>query len=344
MKNNNNIEIKNDTATEAAEWFITLRDGDITEESYLKWQQWLGRSDANKQAFAKAECYWKQLDNITNPPWNDTGHDANNISSGEDNLARAGRRSRFMVFAAAIAATILIALSVELFYHNDFSARAETTTYQTARAGHKIIKLADGSKINLGALSIVNVNYTRAVRHLTLVRGEAIFSVAKNKKRPFVVRVGTGSVTAVGTRFNIHSGDRNVTVTVLEGVVVVNPDLADNKTRTAPLPKVSAGRAVSYDNKGDISPVVKTNVAAAISWEKGMLVRVDTPLASVIADVNRYSAREIIIGDPALDNIRFTGTVLNDGIDNWLRGLSVAYPIKVLDSGHDAILLLKKKK
>jgi len=227
-------------------------------------------------------------------------------------------------------------------YHEDSTPRPETTTYQTARAAHKTIRLEDGSKINLGARSIVNVNYTDSQRHLTLVRGETFFSVAKNKKRPFVVQVGTGTVTAVGTKFNIHSGNRNVTVTVLEGIVEVNPDLADYRSGTSSLPKVSAGRAVSYDNNGDISAVVKTNVAAAISWEKGLLVRVDTPLASVIADVNRYSSREIIIGDPALDNIRFTGTILSDGIDNWLRGLSIAYPIKILDTGHDAILLLRK--
>lgn len=332
MKNNN--KYNTDPAAEAAEWFIRLRDDDLAEEDYRDWQQWLAVSPANKQAFAKAEKCWQALDNITDLPWNSAGSIA--ATSG-------GRwHGRLLPFVAAMAATILIALSVGIFLQKDSPTGPEATTYQTARSQHRTVRLEDGSKINLGARSIVNVNYTRDVRHLTLVRGEAIFSVAKNKHRPFIVHVGKGTVTAVGTKFNIHSGNRGVTVTVLEGIVEVNPDL--NKSTPAPLAKVPAGKAVSYDNQGDISPVVKSNVAAAISWEKGLLVRVDTPLASVIADVNRYSSREIIIGDPALDNIRFTGTVLSDGIDNWLRGLSVAYPIKVLDSGRDAILLLKKKK
>ncbi len=331
MKNNN--KYNSDPAAEAAEWFIRLRDDDLAEKDYHDWQLWLADSPANKQAFADAEKCWQDLDNITDLSPEDDGITA---------VDPTGRRGRLLPVIAAIAATILIALSIGIFYQNDRLPGPGATTYQTATAEHRTVRLEDGSKIDLGARSIVNVNYTRDVRHLTLVRGEAIFSVAKNKHRPFIVHVGKGTVTAVGTKFNIHSGDRDVTVTVLEGIVEVNPDL--NKPATAPLPKVSAGRAVSYDSNGDISPVVKSNVAAATSWEKGLLVRVDTPLASVIADVNRYSTREIIIGDPALDNIRFTGTVLGDGIDNWLRGLSVAYPIKVLDSGHDAILLLRKEK
>ncbi len=333
MKKSDNIKFADDLANEAAEWFLKLRDDDLSRADYLEWQEWIAESDDHARAFAGAEDCWDALDNIKDLPWVNTSPPAHMTK----NYFR-----RIMPVAASIAASLLIALSIGLFLQKDITPSLETTSYQTARAEHKTIRLDDGSKINLGARSIINVNYSDIRRDITLVRGEAIFDVVKDKTRPFVVKTGNGTVTAIGTKFNIHSNDQNVVVTVLEGIVEVNPYPDNIIPDNASLPRVSAGKAVTYQGNGHISEVMDTNIEAAVSWEKGLLVRVDTPLASVIEDVNRYSAREIIIGDAALNDISFTGTVLNDGIDNWLRGLSVAYPIKVLDSGHNAILLLRK--
>lgn len=331
MIDKNNIKITGNTAHEAAEWFIKLRDDDISDEEYLDWQCWLEASEANRRSFALAESSWNALDSLP-------------VSSRKTGAREQGAFRRILPYAASIAAVLFIALTIGFFYQDDISPAVPTTTYQTARAEHKNLRLADGSLINLGARSIVNVKYDTARRHITLVRGEAVFTVAKNKNRPFVVQTGKGTVTAIGTKFNIRANSQNVTVTVLEGIVEVNPLPDAPGTDRSSLPRVGAGKRISYNNEGNISQSMTTNIEAAISWEQGLLVRVDTPLSSVIEDVNRYSEREIIIGDSSLSDIKFTGTVLSDGIDNWLRGLSVAYPIKVLDTGRGAILLLAKSK
>jgi len=342
MRNIKNTEFIDDIANEAAEWFLKLQGDDLSETEYLKWQTWHMATDANRQAFSKAENCWNALDNITDVTLESLKAEQNIIPLSS---AKSGSR-RFMShnikWVAGIAACLVIALSIGLSYQSFITVSPDATTYQTARTEHKTINLDDGSKISLGARSIINVNYSPMARRITLVRGEAIFDVSKDKARPFIVKTGNGTVTAIGTKFNIHATNKNIIVTVLEGIVEVNPYLANDNAEKAPLPRVAAGKSVSYGRDGSISEIVESNVDAAVSWERGLLVRVNTPLASVIEDVNRYSSREIIIGDPALNNIRFTGTVLNDGIDNWLRGLSIAYPIKVLDSGHNAILLLKK--
>lgn len=336
MKNIENKNLSDDCVSQAADWFIRLQDDDLSEADYLAWQDWLAESPANKNAFARAENCWSDLDYVTDPPFKDF--------SGKAQKSQSQGLTRRLGPLAAIAAAIVIILSLGFYLQNVITPTPVETTYQTARAEHRTIQLEDGSSISLGGHSIVNVNYSKQTRRITLVRGEAIFEVTKNKARPFIVHVGNGTVTAIGTKFNILSSGDNVTVTVLEGIVEVNPNHEDIKPAPASLSRVSAGKTVSYHEDGYLSEIMVTNVEAATSWEKGLLVRVNTPLANVIEDVNRYSRREIIIGDPSLKKIQFTGTVLNDGIDNWLRGLSVAYPIKVLDSGHDAILLLKKEK
>ncbi|WP_417625208.1 FecR family protein [Paremcibacter congregatus] len=330
MKNKDTLDHIDDIAQDASVWFFRLQDQEPSEKLFLEWQAWLAESDTNAAAFAEVEACWTALDEVRETSM-----------TNKTQVNRTGH-SRIWAYAGAMAASVALLVSAALFTIYGDGSDVPTATYQTALSEHKTITLEDGSKITLGARSIVNVNYTEAQRQLTLVRGEAIFDVAKNKARPFIVQVGKGAVTAVGTKFNIHATERDVTVTVLEGTVEVTPLMQMASNTRARLPRVTVGETMSYAQDGTMTDVTPANVDAVTSWEQGLLVRVDTALSSVIADVNRYSSREIIIGDPELKDIKFTGTVLNNGVDDWLQGLSLAYPIKIVDTGHDAILLLKK--
>ena len=241
-----------DCTSEAAEWFIKLQDANLSEEEYLTWQNWLTESPANKEAFARAEDCWSDLDHITDLPFTDF--------SGGAPKPHGQNLSKHLGPFAAIAATIMIVLSLGFYVQNIVPPVPEATSYQTERAEHKTILLKDGSTISLGGHSIVNVNFSEQNRRVTLVRGEAVFEVAKNKARPFIVHVGKGTVTAIGTKFNILSSGQNVTVTVLEGIVEINPDYGDKKPEPTPLPRVPAGQAVSYHENGYLSEIIPTNV------------------------------------------------------------------------------------
>ena len=62
--------------------------------------------------------------------------------------------------------------------------------------------LVDGSEISLNTDSVVEISYSAARRAVVLRRGQALFHVAKDKSRPFVVTAGDRLVTAVGTAFD----------------------------------------------------------------------------------------------------------------------------------------------
>ncbi len=53
--------------------------------------------------------------------------------------------------------------------------------------------------------------------------GEALFDVAKNPRRPFIVTAGDRQVVALGTSFVVRRQERQVTVTLIEGKVAVTP-------------------------------------------------------------------------------------------------------------------------
>jgi len=74
--------------------------------------------------------------------------------------------------------------------------------------------------------------------------------------------------------------------------------------------------------------VVDANGIAA--WRDGLLQYRDEPLPSVIADVVRYSEHDIVIADPAVAELRVTGTVFANDVESWLQSLEAALPVRAI--------------
>ena len=82
-------------------------------------------------------------------------------------------------------------------------------------------------------------------------------------------------------------------------------------------------------------------MAHAASWRNGILKYEREPLSAVAADLNRYSPRKIVITDPAIAQLPFTGTVFSTSIDDALQALTDVFPI-VLVKKPDSIELRKR--
>jgi transmembrane sensor len=87
-----------------------------------------------------------------------------------------------------------------------------------------------------------------------------------------------------------------------------------------------------------ISPVVAVDGHSATDWTRGRLAFVDQPLAAVVADLARYTTRDIVISDPAAGDLRYTGTIEADAIDQWVAALIRVYPVEA-DRDGDRVTL-----
>jgi transmembrane sensor len=259
-----------------------------------------------------------------------------------------GNRER--LFAAAVGAFIAFAVSFGLWYVSPANKAAvlQTTVYRTDRGKHETVSLVDGSQLRIGAKSAVFVTFTDEGRYLVLEGGEAFFKVAHDPKRPFVVQAGSISVRAVGTEFSVRRAAERVMVTVNEGVVDVVPQFnAQPSTSRAPdkpekskdSVRIAAGERVTLSSTDTDLAVTQTEPGAALAWQNGRLEFVDEPLRAVVATINRYSDRELILTDARLGEMSFTGTVYEGRVDEWLQALQAVFPIRVVSSGSDAILL-----
>ena len=224
----------------------------------------------------------------------------------------AGLRSRIRrrwVYGTGAAAAVTAAV---LFLHS-FVAQAYTTAVGEQRA----CPLEDGSVVYLNTDSRVEVQYTREQRNVLLVRGEALFSVARNLSRPFIVHSGDAGIRAAGTQFNVRLRDHATDVSVIEGGVQITPTKESpvvrntnsyTRTENATAPtKIQAGEEVRV-SEGKVTRLPQRDVDISISWRRRQLVFSDMPLSDVAAEFNRYNRHQIRVEGDAAQQIPMTGT------------------------------------
>ena len=174
-----------------------------------------------------------------------------------------------------------------------------------------IIVLPDGSRVTLNTATAVRADFTGQDRRVALLRGEAFFDVAKDRTRPFVVSAGGRQVIAVGTAFDVRLQDQLVRVALVEGtirVIAAEVDKNDsniNSRRPAPQ-TLEAGTEFVAREDGSVQ-VQHLNVARMANWRTGKLVFDGERLSDVVAEMNRYSREQLVVGDAALNERKVSG-------------------------------------
>jgi transmembrane sensor len=151
--------------------------------------------------------------------------------------------------------------------------------------------------VELNAQTSLQFENTKSKRRIRLTGGEALFVVAKDPARPFIVETPTGSVVVTGTTFNVRS-EPSVTafeVTVIEGSVQVRPSEAPGTNPTGPL-LLAAGDQFSARGGSAIKHALsETDLDDSIAWQRGQIVFRNTPLEEALARYARYHGRSITI-------------------------------------------------
>jgi transmembrane sensor len=225
--------------------------------------------------------------------------------------------------------------------------------YRTAKAQNRQFKLPDGTRIELGASSKLQIAYTPGARYAQLLRGEAYFHVKHDAQRPFVVRPGPLRIQDIGTAFDVRKTTTHVAISVADGVVdVVRANVRQRVASTAmrrmqaeakPL-RLTAGHAAIAELSNRKLTVSKVDADTAASWRRGRLRFQNTPLATAIATIDRYAPHDIVIADPKVGNMRFTGTVFENRIPDWLAATETVFSLRHERGSNGQVLLYAKKK
>lgn len=126
----------------------------------------------------------------------------------------------FRKYVYQIAATLILFFSLGgiFTYHTFF----KPDVYYTDSVNRKVY-LADGSAVTLfpGSVLTVEKSFPADTREVSL-EGDAIFSVAKSKKHPFIVHADGFNTRVLGTVFKITQTGNDKAVDLYEGKVAVS--------------------------------------------------------------------------------------------------------------------------
>ena len=334
---------------EATQWSLELSSGDIPAERIAQWQQWLAAGEAHRAAFDRIQATLGSVDQYATGAiaWpsdaevaSDTYDGSVSVSDWRARAATKGasRRRRPWLMAGLAAAAALTALAVVPVMRSMQVVPPVVTVVETAAGENRDVPLSDGSVVSAGARSMLWASLTRDSREVTLERGEAFFRVAKDPARPFIVKVGTTTVAAVGTAFNVRRAGERVVVGVAEGTVKVDVQAHQQRTvvRTA---RLTVGQQLSIDGADGSASIQVVDASGVAAWREGLWQYRDEPLRSVVADLTRYSARDIVIASPQVAELRITGTVFASDVDSWLQSLETALPVRVVRAPDGSVLL-----
>lgn len=308
----------------AGHWLVRFRQDTLSDAEMSSWIEWCETDPKNLQAFEDLQSLWRAAGE--HPP---------------QKRVRPSLRSRRWMALAASLLVAAIGAGIVLINRGTPGPKsiARIELVQTPVAINQPGVLPDGSLIEIGARSVVDVNFTGPRRELELRDGEAFFRVKHDKAHPFVVKAGRLEVIAVGTAFNVRRTGSQVIVTVQEGSVDVRSSGSADRESV----RAHAGQQLSFESgTGEIHDS-EVDPAVTLAWRSGRLEFTGDPLSVVVANVNRYSKRPVILGDARLGTLTFTGTVFFDNVDAWLDGLQQVFPIDVHRGDPQEIILTRRR-
>lgn len=228
---------------------------------------------------------------------------------------------------AAILILPILLLSLYLYYNpiqivNELATVSVREIYTKPGTRTKI-ELPDGTLVwlNDGTTIRYPEKFTGINREV-YIDGEAYFEVKSDLQNPFIVNNPMMTTVVTGTHFNLNAyvADKYFEATLLQGKV--------NLKRNQQTVELKPGDQVQFDTQYE--KIVHKNIATknATAWIDGKLIFTDEKLGIAIKKLARWYNVEIILTDPVLNDYLLTGTFRDEKLDQTLRMISLALPVK----------------
>ncbi len=336
---------------EARLWLVQLDGHRPAPEELREFRDWLARSPFHQEAFRRAAAAWNELDALSTL----LDEQRPRTTSGGARLL-AALCSHPALTGIVLAVGLLAALAVFLNTPSALHQQSSSGVYATAIGESRSVRLADGSGVRLNTDSHIRTAYARGARIVHLLKGEAWFDVARDPDRPFIVYAGKVAVRAVGTAFSVRVRDNKVDLTVTNGRIEVSSfkkavstgkdlDPRRLKDAVARVPLVE-GQYVVFDNDLEIELVQSMEpqqIEKRLSWRDGMLIFDNDTLEEVVAEINRYTPKKIVISDPQIRNLRFGGYFRASDVSSILATFEEGFGIRVEEVNPGLVYLSRRQ-
>ncbi len=343
-------------------------------------QEWIAADPARWKRFQELERVWRASARTPWKRWNaegaigqlrgSTDPSSENVERAEPRrtpvapltLRRTRRSSRgpwnrgAMGIAAALTVAAAGAVGSRVITGNwplragtDAADAVPLQTVATSRGQRATITLAEGTRIILGAESVVRYAHdfgTRARRDVYL-DGQAYFEVVHDSTHPFAVHTSKGVAEDLGTDFVVtaYSTSPEMQVVVASGQVLLrrpNVSATDSSIGREPATEplmLGAGELGIIDSSGALSRSRVADASAYLGWTKGELVFSGVPLSQALPAISRWYDMEIVLGDSSLARRRLVASFGPHSGHDVVRLIALAIDARYEDRGDTAVLL-----
>jgi transmembrane sensor len=318
---------------EAARRYARTGAPDYSAEENAELVQWRESNPLHAEAYGAIEGVADGIEQLARHDrrLQELAEQAYEMGRSETGTAPQRQRLRWAL-PVAIAASVLMVFAGVRLASQFLDQATRSIAYENGTARMRSYTLEDGSVVNLDVATRIEVSMTRERRRIQLLSGRALFEVSHDAHRPFSVSAGHALTTALGTRFQIASRDGTVEVTLTEGSVVVAGTGQSWREQLSPGEQLEVPVDPASRVRRAVDPFVIT------SWSRGRLVFRATPLGEALDEVNRYAAKKLHLGDPALSTLTVSGNFVAGNGELAASAFAAVLPVHPVDAGSEIIL------
>jgi transmembrane sensor len=315
----------------AAQWFLRLHALDLNVAERFAYLQWLKASPAHITEIVHMCRLYSVLYPMKKQLFFTNEDDVSNVvalTSHEHATQPARTRSSWHVRALGVA----VAVGLALVAGTMASRVLLESKIETQASEWRNMTLDDGSFVSVGPRTELRDRFGEQQRLLSLSRGRALFQVAKDPSRPFIVEAGLAIVRATGTRFAVDRREHDVIVTVEEGTVLVSDGKGSGSIPLAAAEQLTVS--------GARQPVVRAvDAAHELAWSNRNLVFEDDTVAAAAEEFNRLNRVQLTV-DPALGSKQVRGVFHADDPASFADSIATLRRGVVVRDSRDTIRLL----
>ena len=315
----------------ASNWAARLDRGSLTPEGEEAFQAWLSGDPRSKGALLRAQAL-----SLMSESARALGPSFDPIAFEEPKRSRLSglsRRQALTWTGGAVAAASLIALGVAM--------PAAGAVISTERGEIRLAPLKDGSTVLLNTETRIRVKYSKGERFVTLLKGEAYFSVARDESRPFIVEVNGRRLSTAQAGFRVRKLDQDpVDVLVNQGQVdVIAPNQAASATNWALQANTRLTLSNSVNGPAEHpQPIAPEAVTRELAWREGKLAFEGETLKQAADTFARYSDTRIQIRDPGLAREPVTGLFAANDPVGFSDAIARVFDARLERDGDDVVL------
>ena len=309
---------------EAAEWVVRLSKS-TSPDLREAFEAWRAQGIEYEIAYEREAAIWDRLGRLSalrtseSPP----------AVPASTRPKTAWRRATMVV--AGLAATLAMGLT-------PFLALSPTKAYATGIGQQERVRLEDGTLVELNTDSRIEVRFGQHARVVRLVRGEAMFHVAKDS-RPFTVQTPAARLETPRADFTVRLVKAGASVLVSHGAA-----LATETGKNGDVVAIdAANQAMVAPDRAQVVKVSDGDMERKLAWRHGAIELDGETLADAAGEFNRYSTRQIVIADPATAALHVGGYFRDDDVNAFVFAITNTFPVKVASSTSEKVVLEQEK-